>query len=174
MLSARRMAQWVAGLLAVFLAATAVAQDNIDAGKSPAQIFADTCSACHRRPQELKRASAGFLRQHYTPGPAAASAMATYLGRVGSDPRAVEQRQERAKAQGRKGAPAAAAKTAPPAHTKAAPATHAKTGAMPKGRRAVEAAKAKTAAAAHAKSSEAHAAEQAPPARTIVLEPFEE
>jgi hypothetical protein len=163
------VAQWVAGLLAAFLAATAVAQDNIDAGKSPAQIFADTCSACHRRPQELKRVSAGFLRQHYTPGPAAAAAMATYLGQVGSDPRAVEQRQERARARA-KGA--VGGKTVP-AGSKGASAAQVKAGATPKTRRTAESAKAKTAAAAQAKS-EASAAEQAPPVRTIVLEPFEE
>jgi hypothetical protein len=162
----------VAGLLAALLAATAVAQDNIDAGKSPAQIFADTCSACHRRPQELKRPSASFLRQHYTPGPAAASAMANYLGQVGRDTRAHEPRQERNRTQqGRKAAPAATAKTAPAAQTKA---SHAKAVTPPKGRRAAEAAKPKTAATAHAKSADAQASEQAPPARTIVLEPFEE
>lgn len=171
-LSARRMAQWAAGLLAALLAVTAVAQDNIDAGKSPAQIFADTCSACHRRPQELKRASASFLRQHYTPGAAAASAMANYLGQVSRDTRANEQRQERARTQqGRKTAPPATAKTAPATQTKA---SHAKAATAPKGRRATEAAKPKTAATAHAKSPEPPASEEAPPARKIVLEPFEE
>ena len=98
----------VVGLLAICIGAPAYPQGNIDAGKTPAQIFSSTCTACHRRPQELKRTSVGFLRQHYTTGTEEASAMASYLAGVGSDPRAVEQRgkdrgkgpqqQERAKA----------------------------------------------------------------------------
>src|SRR5215470_332526 len=47
----------------------AAAQSNLDAGKSPAQIFSDTCNACHRNPREIKPASAAFLREHYTTGP---------------------------------------------------------------------------------------------------------
>src|SRR5262245_58066148 len=57
----------------------ATAQGNIDAGKSPAQIFGDTCSACHRSAREFQRISAGFLRTHYTAGSEEASAMANYL-----------------------------------------------------------------------------------------------
>lgn len=84
-----RPAPWIAGVLAVFIASSALPQGNIDAGKSPAQMFADTCSNCHRRPSELKRgASASFLRQHYTPGSQEAAAMASYLAGVPADPRA--------------------------------------------------------------------------------------
>ena len=86
------------GLTVILLAGPGGTQGNIDAGKTPAKIFSDTCSACHRRPQELKRSSASFLRQHYTTGSAEASAMATYLAAVGSDPKA-DQRKDRAKAQ---------------------------------------------------------------------------
>jgi hypothetical protein len=82
----------VVALLAICIGAPAYPQGNIDAGKTPAQIFSSTCTACHRRPQELKRSSASFLRQHYTTGSEEASAMASYLAGVGSDPRAVEQR----------------------------------------------------------------------------------
>lgn len=78
-------------------------QGNIDAGKSPAQMFADTCSNCHRRPSELKRgASASFLRQHYTPGAQEAAAMAAYLASIPADPRAGKAKapaQEKAKTQ---------------------------------------------------------------------------
>src|SRR5215468_7694140 len=74
--------------MAVLMASAALPQGNIDAGKSPAQMFADTCSNCHRRPSELKRgASASFLRQHYTPGAPEAAAMASYLAGVPADPR---------------------------------------------------------------------------------------
>ena len=67
-------------------------QSNIDAGKSPAQIFSATCNACHRSPRELKPTSAGFLREHYTTGGREAATMAAYLASIGSDPRAVQQR----------------------------------------------------------------------------------
>jgi hypothetical protein len=86
-----RPVPWIAGVLAVFIAGSALPQGNIDAGKSPAQMFADTCSNCHRRPSELKRgASASFLRQHYTPGAQEAAAMASYLAGIpaAADPRA--------------------------------------------------------------------------------------
>ena len=70
----------------------AMAQTNIDAGKPPAQIFADTCNACHRSPREIKPASAAFLRDHYSTGPREAASMAAYLASIGSDARAVQQR----------------------------------------------------------------------------------
>jgi hypothetical protein len=83
-------APWVAGVLGVLVASSALPQGSLDAGKSPAQMFSDTCSNCHRRPSELKRgASASFLRQHYTPGAQEAAAMANYLAGVpaAADPR---------------------------------------------------------------------------------------
>ncbi|HYY36681.1 MAG TPA: hypothetical protein VE801_03000 [Xanthobacteraceae bacterium] len=72
--------------------APVMAQLNLDRGKSAAQIFADTCNACHRSPREIKPSSATFLRDHYTTGPREAAAMAAYLASVGSDARAVQQR----------------------------------------------------------------------------------
>jgi hypothetical protein len=82
-------------IVAVALGATvssARAQANLDRGKSAAQIFADTCNACHRSPREIRPTSAAFLREHYTTGAQQAAAMATYLASVGSDARAVQQR----------------------------------------------------------------------------------
>jgi hypothetical protein len=90
-----RKCRVVPGLIVVAAAlvtAQAQAQSNIDAGKSPAQIFVSTCNACHRSPRELKPTSAGFLREHYMTGAREAAAMAAYLGSIGSDPRAVQQR----------------------------------------------------------------------------------
>jgi hypothetical protein len=78
----RRLMPWIAGALGLLTASVASPQGNIDAGKSPAQLFADTCSNCHRRPSELKRTTAGFLRQHYTPGSQEAAAMASYLAGI--------------------------------------------------------------------------------------------
>jgi hypothetical protein len=86
-----RLAPWLIGLVGALVAASADAQ-NIDAGKSAAQIFADTCSACHRNARELKRTGSGFLRSHYTTGQDEAAAMASYLAGLGSDPRAAQQK----------------------------------------------------------------------------------
>jgi hypothetical protein len=73
-------------------AGAAEAQSNLDAGKSAAQIFANTCQACHRSPREIKRSSESFLRSHYTASREEAATMAAYLASIPSDPRAVEQR----------------------------------------------------------------------------------
>jgi hypothetical protein len=89
---AGRMASWVLCAAVAMTAGQARAQSNLDAGKSPAQIFSDTCGACHRSPRELKPTSPGFLREHYTTGGREAATMAAYLASVGSDPRAVQQR----------------------------------------------------------------------------------
>jgi len=75
------------------------AQGNIDAGKTPAQIFGDTCSACHRSARDLRRASASFLRAHYTIGSDEAAAMASYLAGLGggADPRTAQPTQAQPK-----------------------------------------------------------------------------
>jgi hypothetical protein len=88
-------------------------QSNLDAGKSPAQIFADTCNACHRSARELKQTNARFLLEHYTTGGQEAAAMAAYLASVGSDRRAVQQRTPPAMGAGQ--AATTAARRAPPA-----------------------------------------------------------
>ena len=85
-----RLTPWTVGLTAALLAAPCHAQGNIDAGKSPAQIFADTCAVCHRNARELRNSGAGFLRQHYTSGYEEASSMANYLAALPSEPRAAQ------------------------------------------------------------------------------------
>jgi hypothetical protein len=57
---------------------------NLEAGKSPSQIFAGTCTACHKSPRGLlKTVPAGslpsFLKQHYTTSPDMAGLLASYL-----------------------------------------------------------------------------------------------
>jgi hypothetical protein len=57
---------------------------NLEAGKSPSQIFAGTCTACHKGPRGLlKTVPAGslssFLRQHYTTSPEMATLLASFL-----------------------------------------------------------------------------------------------
>jgi hypothetical protein len=80
-------------LLAGCFAAGAVRAQNLDAGKSPSQIFSSTCSACHKSPRGLLKntpASSlpGFLRQHYTTGTDMASVLSAYLISNGAaDPR---------------------------------------------------------------------------------------
>jgi hypothetical protein len=77
-----------------FAADRALAQENLEAGKSPSQIFAGTCTACHKSPRGLLKTVAagslpGFLRQHYTTSPNMANVLAAYLVSNGaSDPRA--------------------------------------------------------------------------------------
>src|SRR5436190_9185139 len=71
-------------LIGCLTAAAVWAVENLEAGKSPAQIFAGTCNACHKSPRGLLRsvpASSlpGFLRQHYTTSSDMASVLASYL-----------------------------------------------------------------------------------------------
>ena len=80
-------------LIGCLTAGVARAAENLDAGKSPSQIFSNTCSACHKSPRGLlKNTSAsslpGFLRQHYTTGTDMASVLSSYLIANGAaDPR---------------------------------------------------------------------------------------
>src|SRR6266480_885364 len=67
------------------LTAVAVpAVENLEAGKTPSQIFAGTCNACHKSPRGLLKTVSpsslpGFLRQHYTTSPNMAGLLASYL-----------------------------------------------------------------------------------------------
>jgi len=65
-------------------AAIPVRAENLEAGKSPSQIFAGTCNACHKSPRGLAKtvsagSLAGFLRQHYTTSPEMASLLSAFL-----------------------------------------------------------------------------------------------
>src|SRR3954465_4868041 len=69
---------WVIASLAGLAGTSAHAQD-LDAGKTGPQLFAQDCVACHRSPRGLvKSMSSGslvsFLRQHYTSSSASAGA----------------------------------------------------------------------------------------------------
>jgi hypothetical protein len=57
---------------------------NLEAGKSPSQIFTGTCNVCHKSPRGLLKTVApgslpGFLRQHYTTSSDMAGVLASYL-----------------------------------------------------------------------------------------------
>jgi hypothetical protein len=72
-------------LIGCFVAAPAWAQaTNLEAGKSPSQIFAGTCTACHKSPRGLLKtvppgSLQSFLRQHYTTSPEMASLLTSFL-----------------------------------------------------------------------------------------------
>src|SRR5437899_3755845 len=71
-------------LIGCLTAGVARAVENLDAGKSPSQIFSNTCSACHKSPRGLLKSVSssslpGFLRQHYTTGTDMASVLSSYL-----------------------------------------------------------------------------------------------
>jgi hypothetical protein len=72
-------------LIGCFAPVPAQAQaQNLEAGKSPSQIFAGTCSACHKSPRGLLKAVPagslpGFLRQHYTTSSDMASLLSAFL-----------------------------------------------------------------------------------------------
>src|SRR5438445_1672218 len=97
-------------LIGCLTAGVARAVENLDAGKSPSQIFSNTCSACHKSPRALLKSGSasslpGFLRQHYTTGTDMASVLSSYLISNGAaDPRYQgkdHQKQKDAKQDGR-------------------------------------------------------------------------
>jgi hypothetical protein len=106
-----RVVRAVSGLVGVVLwtaTTPAYSQSNLDAGKSAQQIFAATCSNCHRSAREIKRTTTSFLREHYTTGSQEAATMAAYLAGIGSDPKAIEQRRRPAMGAGQGSSEAAA------------------------------------------------------------------
>jgi hypothetical protein len=79
------------GLSAACFVGLAEAQESLEQGKSPAQLFASDCSICHKSPQGLARAGGmfgveGFLREHYTTSREKAAAMANYLNSMNPRP----------------------------------------------------------------------------------------
>src|SRR5471030_593860 len=78
-------------LIGGFAADQAQAQvTNLEAGKSPSQIFAGTCNACHKSPRGLLKTVSpgslpGFLREHYTTSSDMAGVLASYLTSNGAN-----------------------------------------------------------------------------------------
>ncbi len=61
---------------------------NLEAGKTPAQLFASDCAICHKSPQGLAKSAgsfglSSFLREHYTASKESAAALSNYLSSVG-------------------------------------------------------------------------------------------
>ncbi|OIM89603.1 hypothetical protein BLN97_38245, partial [Bradyrhizobium elkanii] len=98
----------VALLIGCLSAVSAQAQ-NLEAGKSPSQIFASTCTACHKSPRGLLKSVPagslpGFLRQHYTTSSDMAGVLASYLISNGAnDPRYQAKDQPKGTKEGAKG-----------------------------------------------------------------------
>ena len=70
--------------LAFCTASSVSAQENLDKGKTPAQLYATDCAICHKSPQGITQAPAlfgleSFLREHYTASRESAASIAAYL-----------------------------------------------------------------------------------------------
>jgi hypothetical protein len=81
-ITGRRLALTIV-MTAAFSAGAAHAQ-NINEGRTPAQMFGAVCATCHASPRRLGRqmgaaSLAGYLRQHYTTSREQAAALAGYL-----------------------------------------------------------------------------------------------
>jgi hypothetical protein len=107
-------------LLTGCLTAVAVhAQENLEAGKSPAQIFAGTCNACHKSPRGLLKSVPAsslpnFLRQHYTTSIGMASVLSSYLVANGAADTRYQGKDGARAADGAKQRPPRAAETTDP------------------------------------------------------------
>jgi hypothetical protein len=83
-MSSRTLSSATVMLLIGCFAAIPVQAQNLEAGKSPSQIFAGTCTACHKSPRGLLKtvpagSLPGFLRQHYTTSGEMASLLSGFL-----------------------------------------------------------------------------------------------
>lgn len=75
----------------LFVGAGAASAQDLELGKSPAQLFSSNCTGCHKTAQGLAAgknvgALAAFLKQHYTTGTATATALAAYVAGAGPAP----------------------------------------------------------------------------------------
>jgi mono/diheme cytochrome c family protein len=95
------------------MASPALAQTNIDQGKSPAELFANDCAACHKTTRGLANGRSTltlsiFLREHYTASSDQAASLAAYVLNSGGNapapkPTAEHARTEEPKGQEHKG-----------------------------------------------------------------------
>lgn len=81
----------VIGSLAFCIASSAGAQENLDKGKTAAQLYATDCAICHKSPQSITQAPGlfgleSFLREHYTASRETATAIANYLKSMDTGP----------------------------------------------------------------------------------------
>jgi hypothetical protein len=75
---------WLAlGSLALFLTSSG-AQEDLDRGKTPAQLYASGCATCHKSPQSVAKTNSifgleSFLSEHYTTSRESAALLTAYL-----------------------------------------------------------------------------------------------
>jgi hypothetical protein len=77
---------WALLMAGPVLMTPVMAQESLDQGKTPAQLFASDCGLCHKTPAGLSRVGGGpfgglksFLQEHYTASREAAAAIAAYV-----------------------------------------------------------------------------------------------
>jgi hypothetical protein len=90
-------------VLTVWAMGPAVAQENLDQGKTAAQLYASDCAICHKSPNGLaKRLTPfvldNFLRQHYTASRESAAVISAYLRGLDSQPAPKRERKSKRKA----------------------------------------------------------------------------
>jgi hypothetical protein len=78
----------MAAVLALAAVGPAIAQENLDKGKSAAQLYASDCAICHKAPQAFVKGKRlvgldGFLREHYTASRESAASIGAYLRSIG-------------------------------------------------------------------------------------------
>ena len=98
---ARRIGAAVA-VLAVWAAGPAAAQENLDKGKTPAQLYASDCAICHKSPNGLAKRLGpygldNFLREHYTASRESAAAISAYLRAINRQPAPKRERRSKHK-----------------------------------------------------------------------------
>ena len=84
----RRLSLLALGAISLLIGSAAQAQ-NLDQGKSPAKLFADSCTTCHHSPRGLAKGRFRltlflFLQDHYSSSSSSAWALASYLESVDS------------------------------------------------------------------------------------------
>jgi hypothetical protein len=90
MILTRRLGSAIAVLI-LWTAGLATAQENLDKGKTPAQLYASDCAICHKSPRGLAKGAGrygldNFLRAHYTASREAAAAISAYLQAIDRRP----------------------------------------------------------------------------------------
>jgi hypothetical protein len=97
----RRMGAAVAVFI-FWAAGPAAAQENLDKGKSAAQLYASDCAICHKSPRGLAKGAGrygldNFLRAHYTASRESAAAISAYLRAIDSQPATKRERNSKRK-----------------------------------------------------------------------------
>jgi hypothetical protein len=84
------------GAWALSATGSAQAQENLDQGKSAAQLFASDCAICHKTTAGLSKGRVlgldSFLREHYTASRESAAAIAAYINATDKGPAATPAR----------------------------------------------------------------------------------